>query len=68
MQCRKHAKEMKNATSALRAIQRKSSGPKESSDNKEQEDLETKEKLTQELLLTAHQQYNEAVGATYELL
>jgi hypothetical protein len=52
---------MKNATSALRAIQRKSSGPKESSDNKDQEDLETKEKLTQELLSTANKQYNKAM-------
>jgi hypothetical protein len=31
VQCKKHAKEMKNAASSLRAIQRKSVGPKESS-------------------------------------
>jgi hypothetical protein len=67
MQCKKHAKEMKNAASALRAIQCKSIGPKESSANKDQEDLEV-EKLTQELLSTANKHYNEAVGATYKLL
>ena len=46
MQCKKQAKEMKNAASALRAIQRKSVGPKESgAQNQDQEDLETEEKL-----------------------
>ncbi len=60
---------MKKANTALRAIKRKSVGSKESgAKEKDQEDLETEEKLTQELLSTAHQQYNEAVGATYELL
>jgi hypothetical protein len=69
MQCKKHAKEMKNAASALRAIQRKSVGPKESgAQNQDQEDLKTEEKLTHELLSTANKQYNKAVGATYELL
>jgi hypothetical protein len=59
VQCKKHAKEMKNAASALRAIQRKSVGPKESgAQSQDQEDLETKEKLTQELLLTANKHYN----------
>jgi hypothetical protein len=67
--CKKHAKEMKNANLALRAIKRKSVGPKESgAKEKDQEDLETEEKLTQELLSTAHQQYNKAIGATYKLL
>ena len=47
----------------------KAVGPKESgAKEKDQENVKTEEKLTQELLLTAHQQYNEAVGATYELL
>ena len=58
MQCKKHAKEMKNAASALRAIQRKSVGPKESgAQNQDQEDLKTEEKLTQELLSTARRSY-----------
>jgi hypothetical protein len=69
VQCKKHVKEMKNAASALRAIQRKFVGPEESgAQNQDQEDLKTEEKLTQELLSTANKQYNEAVGATYELL
>jgi hypothetical protein len=67
VQCKKHTKEMKNAASALQAIQRKSVGPKESSANKDQEDLK-EEKLTRELLSTANKQYNKAVGATYKLL
>jgi hypothetical protein len=69
VQCKKHTKEMKNAASALQAIQPKSVGPKESgAQNQDQDDLKTEEKLSQELLSTANKQYNEAVGATYELL
>ncbi len=68
MQCKKHAKEMKNAAVALGALQRKSIGPQDSSSHQDQEALETKKKLTHELFLTATKQYNEAVGATYELL
>jgi hypothetical protein len=41
------------------AIQRMSAGPKElSAKNQDQEDLETEEKLTQELFSTANQQYS----------
>jgi hypothetical protein len=63
-----HAKEMKNAAVALGALQRKSIGPQDSSSHQDQEALETEKKLTHELFLTATKQYNEAVGATYELL
>jgi hypothetical protein len=62
VQCKKHAKELKNAASALRARQCKSVGPQDSRAHRDQEALETEEKFTQELLLTANKQYNKAVG------
>jgi hypothetical protein len=76
VQCKKHAKEMKNAAATLGALQRKLVGPHGPSLNKkDQEALETEKEafktektLTQELLATATKQYNEAVAATYELL
>ncbi len=68
VQCKKHAKEMKNAAASLGALKRKSIGPQEPSSKKDQEALESEKTLTQELFVTATKQYNEAVGATYELL
>ena len=68
VQCKKHAKEMKTAAAALGTLERKSYGPQNSDSDQDQEALETEKKLTQELFSTASKQYNEAVGATYELL
>ena len=67
MQC-KHTKETKNAAAALGALKSKANGPQEPSSKKDQEALESEKTLTQELFAIATKQYNEAVGATYELL
>jgi len=67
-QCKKHAKEMKTTAATLIAIKRKSNGSQLENSDESPEDLELERKLTQELLSTASKQYNEAVGATYELL
>ena len=67
-QCKKHAKEMKTTAATLIAIKRKSDGSQSENSDESPEDLELERKLTQELLSTASKQYNEAVGATYELL
>jgi hypothetical protein len=67
-QCKKHAKEMKTTAATLIAIKRKSTGSQSENSDESPEDLELERKLTQELLSTASKQYNEAVGATYELL
>ena len=66
--CKKHAKEMKTTAATLIAIKRKSTGSQSENSDESPEDLELERKLTQELLSTASKQYNEAVGATYELL
>ena len=47
MQCKKHAKEMKNAAAALGALKRKSIGLQEPSSKKDQEALESEKTLTQ---------------------
>jgi hypothetical protein len=68
VQCKKHAKEMKTTAATLMALKRKSNGPRKEDSDEDPEALELETKLTQELLSTASKQYNEAVGATYELL
>jgi hypothetical protein len=67
-QCKKHAKEMKTTAETLIVIKRKLNGSQLENSDESPEDLELERKLTQELLSTASKQYNEAVGATYELL
>lgn len=66
--CQKHAKEMKNAVAALGALKRKPTGSQDTSSNKDQEATNAEKTLTQEIFATAKKQYEEAVGATYELL
>ena len=47
VQCKKHAKEMKNAAAALGALKHKSIGPQEPSFKKDQEALESEKTLSQ---------------------
>ncbi len=68
MLCKKHVNEMKTAAVTLVALKHKSIGPQNSDSEQDQDALETEKKLTQELFSTTTKQYNEAVGATYELL
>ena len=54
VQCKKHAKEMKNAAAALGALQRKSAAKKDQEALKaEKEALKREKTLTQELFMTA---------------